>query len=87
MTAEQFITELFGEGWDERQLPVFLVMAERMSDDAQRYHVVRDYMEQSEFLVEPRSREEYHEFDDVVDAKRFELLAIAEEVERGTTPT
>lgn len=87
MTAEQFITELFGEGWDERQLPVFLVMAERMSDDAQRYHVVRDYMEQAEFLVEPRSREEYHEFDDVVDAKRFELLAIAEEVERGTAPT
>lgn len=84
MTPEQFITELFGEGWDERQLPVFLVMAERMSDDAQRYHVVRDYMRNVEFREEPRSREEYHEFDDVVDAKRFELLASAEEAERGT---
>jgi hypothetical protein len=84
MTPEQFITELFGEDWDERQLPVFLVMAERMSDDAQRYHVVRDYIENSEFRVEPRSREEYHEFDDVVDAKRFELIALAEEAERGT---
>lgn len=79
MTPEQFITELFGEGWDERQLPVFLSMAERMSDDAQRYHVVRDYIENTGFRVEPRSREEYHELDDVVDAKRFELLASSEE--------
>jgi uncharacterized protein with von Willebrand factor type A (vWA) domain len=84
MTPEQFITELFGDGWESSQLPAFLAMAERMSDDAQRYHVVRDYMKQTDFRVEPRSREEYHEFDDVIDAKRFELLAVAEEVERGT---
>jgi hypothetical protein len=84
MTPDQFITELFGDGWEESQLPAFLAMAERMNDDAQRYHVVRDFMRQTEFRMEPRSREEYHEFDDVVDAKRFELLAAAEEVERGT---
>lgn len=84
MTPHQFICELFGDGWDASQLPVFLAMAERMSDDAQRYHVVRDYMGHVEFRENPRSREEYHEFDDVVDAKRFELLALAEEAERGT---
>jgi hypothetical protein len=84
MTPDQFITELFGDGWEPSQLSTFLIMAERMSDDAQRYHVVRDFMRQTEFRMEPRSREEYHEFDDVVDAKRFELLAAAEEVERGT---
>ena len=79
MTPDQFITELFGEGWDERQLPVFLSMAERMSEDAQRYHVIRDFAEEIKFRDEPRSREEYHEFDDVVDAKRFDLLAASEE--------
>lgn len=79
MTPHQFICELFGNDWEASQLPVFLAMAERMSDDAQRYHVVRDYIEHTGFRVEPRSREEHHEFDDVVDAKRFELLASSEE--------
>lgn len=79
MTPEQFITELFGEGWDERQLPVFLSMAERMSEDAQRYHVVRDYAEKIKLRGDIRPREEYHDFDDVIDAKRFELLASPEE--------
>lgn len=85
MTPDQFISELFGEGWDERQLPVFLVMAEKMSEDAQRYHVLRDYLEGTKFRDDPRPREEYHEFDDVVDAKRFELIETPEEVEGGTT--
>lgn len=84
MTPKQFITELFGDDWKPSQLPVFLVMAEKMSEDAQRYHVLRDYLEAIEFRDDPRPREEYHEFDDVVDAKRFELIEAPEEIEGGT---
>ena len=42
MTPVQFVTELFGEGWTEEKLSVFLVMVKQMQEDALRYHHLRD---------------------------------------------
>jgi len=71
MTPKQFVNELFGEDWKPSQLPVFLDQIKAWSEDAQRYYVVRDFVK-PEFNIDPRERKECHEFDDLVDAKRFE---------------
>ena len=71
MTPKQFVNELFGEDWKPNQLPVFLDQIKAWSEDSQRYYVVRDFAK-TEFSVNPRDRKECHEFDDFVDAKRFE---------------
>ena len=42
MTTEQFITDLFGDGWTESQLPVFLQILRQTQEDALRYHAIRD---------------------------------------------
>jgi hypothetical protein len=72
MTPKDFITELFGEGWKPSQLPTFLDQLKVWADDAQRYYVVRDYAKNLEWEVNPRTRVQCGEFDDLVDAKRFE---------------
>jgi hypothetical protein len=71
MTPKQFINELFGEDWKPSQLPAFLDCLKAWSEDSQRYYVVRDFVK-LEFNETPRDRQECHEFDDLVDAKRFE---------------
>lgn len=42
MTSAQFITDLFGDGWTEAQLPVFLEILRQTQHDALRYHAIRD---------------------------------------------
>ncbi len=71
MTPKQFINELFGEGWKPSHLPVFLEQIKMWAEDAQRYYVVRDFST-TQFNKNPRDRKDCHEFDDLVDAKRFE---------------
>lgn len=72
MTPKQFVNELFGEDWKPSQLPVFLDQLKVWVDDAQRYYVVRDYAKDLEWEDDPRLRVKCGEFDDLVDAKRFE---------------
>jgi hypothetical protein len=72
VTPKQFITELFGEDWKPSQLPVFVDTLKAWSEDAQRYYAVRDFAEKLQWEPEPRDRKQCHEFDDLVDAKRFE---------------
>jgi hypothetical protein len=72
MTPKQFITELFGEGWKPSQLPAFVDTLKAWSEDAQRYYAVRDFAKKLQWESEQRDRKQCHEFDDLVDAKRFE---------------
>ena len=72
MTPKDFVTELFGEGWKPSQLNSFLDAIKGWSEDSQRYYAVRDFAKKLEWRINPRDRGECHEFDDLVDAKRFE---------------
>ena len=72
MTPKDFVTELFGEGWKPSQLLSFLDAIKGWSEDSQRYYAVRDFAKKLEWGTDPRDRRECHEFDDLVDSKRFE---------------
>ena len=72
MTPKDFVTELFGEGWKPSQLPSFLDALKGWHEDSQRYYAIRDFAKKLEWDTDPRDRRECHEFDDHVDAKRFE---------------
>jgi hypothetical protein len=72
MTPKDFVTELFGEGWKPSQLPSFIDALKGWSEDSQRYYAVRDFAKKLEWRINPRDRKECHEFDDLVDSKRFE---------------
>lgn len=67
MTPEEFITALFGEGWEPEMLPIFLDIMKQLSADAQRYYVVRDRTFNIEFTDEPNSRENLAMFDNAID--------------------
>lgn len=68
MTPAQFITGLFGEGWTESQLPVLLEALRKSSDDAIRYHAIRDAAVKGDGFV--ASQEELRQFDIDVDKAR-----------------
>jgi len=72
MTPKDFVTELFGEGWKTSQLPSFIDALKGWHEDSQRYYAVRDFAKKLEWRIDPRDRGECHEFDDLVDSKRFE---------------
>ena len=72
MTPKDFVTELFGEGWKPSQLTSFLDAIKGWSEDSQRYYAVRDFAKKLEWRINLRDRRECHEFDDLVDSKRFE---------------
>jgi hypothetical protein len=72
MTPKDFVTELFGAGWKPSQLPAFMDSIKKWSEDSQRYYAVRDFTKKLEWRTDPRDRRECHEFDDLVDSKRFE---------------
>ena len=72
MTPKDFVTELCGEGWKPSQLNSFLDAIKGWSEDSQRYYAVRDFAKKLEWRINPRDRGECHEFDDLVDSKRFE---------------
>lgn len=68
MSPDQFIDALFGSGWTEAQLPVFLEMLKKMQEDAQRYHEVRDTLARGDYWVADRAS--LNSVDDQVDAAR-----------------
>ena len=68
MTPEEFITGLFGEGWTESQLPVFLTMLMAAQEDAKRYYEIRDILAGDRFIP---SRKSLESVDDMADAGRY----------------
>ena len=73
MNPEQFIDALFGPGWTEQQLPVFLEMVRRMQDDSRRYYEVREALAKGTYWIADRTS--LNAVDDEVDAARhFGLL-------------
>lgn len=70
MTESEFIDELFGEGWTQEQLPLFLEIVKQFDLDSKRYHQLRD-MVASEFEENYiPTREELYEVDSMVDKAR-----------------
>jgi hypothetical protein len=65
VTPEEFITALFGKGWTEAQLPLFLVMVQKFNEDSKRYHEIRELLTNRSGAI--ATREELNEFDDLVD--------------------
>jgi len=72
MTPEQFIDALFGPGWTDQQLPVFLEMVRRMQDDSRRYYEIREALAKGVYWVADRTS--LNAVDDQVDAARFSGL-------------
>lgn len=70
MTADDFVTALFGEGWKSEQLPVFLFMVQQAQEDAKRYYEIRDNLasRSGTFIT---SRRELDGIDDLADAARY----------------
>lgn len=68
MTPHQFIDGLFGPGWTEFQLPVFLEMLKKMQDDARRYHELREILARKNDFVADRAA--LNSVDEYVDAAR-----------------
>ena len=64
MTPEEFIDALFGKGWTNDQLPIFLDILKGFDRDSKRYHEVRDLLANTGFVA---TREQLSEFDDLVD--------------------
>ena len=72
MTSDEFIEELVGRGWDAEVLPILLSHVKDSLEDADRYRTVRDFARKLTFNDNPRDRSEFNEFDDLVDAKRYD---------------
>lgn len=69
MTPTEFIDAVFGKGWTESQLPLFVVMLKQMEDDAKRYHEVREVMAagNASYVAD---RKALYEIDSLVDQAR-----------------
>lgn len=68
MTPVQFITEIFGDGWTQSQLPVFLAMLRQAQEDARRYHLIRDKLTEENGF--PGGQSDLRQIDIEVDAAR-----------------
>lgn len=73
MTCEDFIEELFGDSWDEKDLPSMLMILKEWELNAKRYCVIRDYALELKLGFEVRHREDFHKIDDVVDARLYDI--------------
>lgn len=71
MTPKEFLDELFGPGWREEDLPLYLDKIKETFEDAQRYYVVRDFAKNIKLMDNLVSNEERKRTDDIVDARRF----------------
>jgi hypothetical protein len=67
----EFLDELFGPGWREEDLPLYLDKIKETFEDAQRYYVVRDFAKNIKLTDNLASNEERKRTDDIVDARRF----------------
>jgi hypothetical protein len=68
VTKDQFIDALFGPGWTEAQLPVFLEMLRQMQEDAKRYHELREQIAKGSDWI--ASRESLNSVDEYLDYAR-----------------
>lgn len=71
MTPAEFIDELFGPGWREEDLSLYLDKIKQTFDDAQRYYVVRDFAKNIKLTDNLVSNTERQRTDDIVDARRL----------------
>jgi len=69
LTCEEFVDQLFGEGWQEKDLPSMLTILKEWELNAKRYCVIRDYATELNFGTEVRHRQNFKFIDDLVDAK------------------
>ena len=69
MNCEEFVDQLFGEGWQEKDLPSMLTILKEWELNAKRYCVIRDYATELSFGTEVRHRQNFKYIDDLVDAK------------------
>jgi len=65
VTPEEFIDALFGKGWTNDQLPLFLEIVKKFDQDSKRYHEVRELLTNESGLF--ATRKQLREFDDLVD--------------------
>jgi len=68
-TCEDFVEDLFGDGWDEKDLPSMLTILKEWEINSKRYCVIRDYAIELKLGFEVRHREDFKFIDDMVDAK------------------
>lgn len=70
MTPEEFIDALFGEGWTQDQLPIFLEIVKGFDRDSKRYHEIREILAggRESFVA---SRKKLNEVDELVDQARL----------------
>jgi len=71
VTPAEFIDELFGPGWREEDLSLYLDKIKQTFDDAQRYYVVRDFAKNIKLTDNLVSNTERQRTDDIVDARRL----------------
>jgi len=72
LTPEELVVELVGEDWVEA-LPFLLDHIKQSIEDAERYRTVRDFAKKLSFNDNSRDRSEFNVFDDLVDARRYDI--------------
>jgi hypothetical protein len=73
LICEDFIEELFGNDWDEKDLPSLLIILKEWELNAKRYCVIRDFALELKLGYDPRERKDFHLIDDVVDARIYDI--------------
>jgi len=73
LTCEEFVEELFGDGWDEKDLPSMLTILKEWEINSKRYCVIRDFATKLELGFDIRKREDFPEIDDLVDARLYDI--------------
>ncbi len=73
MNCEDFIESLFGDGWDEGDLPSMLTILKDWELNAKRYCVIRDFATELKLGYDLRDRKDFHFIDDVVDARIYDI--------------
>ena len=73
MICEDFIEELFGNDWDEKDLPSLLIILKEWELNAKRYCVIRDFALELKLGYDPRESKDFHLIDDVVDARIYDI--------------
>ena len=73
MNCEDFIESLFGDDWDEGDLPSMLTILKDWELNAKRYCVIRDFATELKLGYDLRDRKDFHFIDDVVDARIYDI--------------
>ena len=66
--CEDFVEDLFGDSWDEQDLPSMLMILKEWELNAKRYCVILDYATEIHLGYEVRTREDFKFIDDLIDA-------------------